>query len=714
MKKSILLLFSLLLFVWACSSSSDTEEPVTPVTPTPTTNKISYFQFQTDTKNDLNITKDATNTYTIVTTGGDPYIYLSALTKSLPSDSTVLTFEYKASAEISDVQIFFASPISEERSSHVGTIPAASSWTTWSVTLGDERKKFSWGNSGNFLRMDYGTSSGITLNIRNIYFRGMNATEKAAQEAKDNRKTRLAQFQTNLSSYLSKTYSSTISTVKVTSNQVSIDGTCSGDGTFYLCEVTPYQDVTETTRFTNRTAISSKSFSLKFDRYVQRDGYNYDRLLSKWVIVKEESSTKDAIDSHAHYADDITATRSLSAGVLKTKKGLGGFYKNSVTSDLDDLGIHSVTVNIAFTEFTYASAGNGRIAHEYGGKTYYFDSNYINRLDATLLECYKRGIVVSAIILIQKSSADNSLINVFKHPDCNGGNYSMANMTTAESTNLYAAVIDFLMNRYSRVDGLYGRIHHFIMHNEVDYSTDWTNMGSDVPMLVYLDTYVKSMRLCYNIARSYDANAQVLGSFTHSWTSESATDYSSKKMLEGIISFSKAEGDFQWGVAYHPYPQDLTKPDTWNDSEATYSSSSPYVTFKNLEVINDWILQSSSKYLGKTKRTLWLSENGTNSPSYSDNDLARQAAGAAWACKKITKLTGIDGIQWHNWIDNRAEYGLCIGLRRYSDDSTDPLGKKPVWYLYQAWGTDKEDAVFDKYLSVIGVSSWDKIFYTGY
>ena len=34
---------------------------------------------------------------------------------------------------------------------------------------------------------------------------------------------------------------------------------------------------------------------------------------------------------------------------------------------------------------------------------------------------------------------------------------------------------------------------------------------------------------------------------------------------------------------------------------------------------------------------------------------------------------------------------------------------KPAWYVWQAAGTANEDNVFNQYLSVIGVSSWDQI-----
>lgn len=44
---------------------------------------------------------------------------------------------------------------------------------------------------------------------------------------------------------------------------------------------------------------------------------------------------------------------------------------------------------------------------------------------------------------------------------------------------------------------------------------DWANMGKK-PVKVFTDTYIKSMRLCYNIVRQYDSYAEVFASFSHS------------------------------------------------------------------------------------------------------------------------------------------------------------------------------------------------------
>ena len=674
--------------------------------------KNSYMNFQQSSANQLQVTSKGSSQYELTTTGEDPYVSLVPLTKANSSDQLVFTFEYQSTKEISSMQFFFASPVSEDRSFKTASLPAVTAWTTYSVDLGDYIKKFSWGTSGNFLRLDFGNESGVVIQIRNIQFRVQNAAEAALAKAREEQAASDLLLETNIKKYLAASYASQITEVKVGTSMVTIKGTYSGDGKFGAAEVMPCDHLTQITKFQNVTALSNSSFSVDLDRFIVRDGFKYDRALSKWVIVK--SGTTDEIVSHARYADSITASQSMTAQKPAGRKGLGGYaVSRGFQTDLTDLQITSATVNIAFTEFMYSQSRSNAIAYTYGDKTYYFDQARVEALDKTLQAAQVKNIVVAAIILVQKAAhcVDPEIGKLLQHPNYTpDGIYTMPNMTTVASLNCYAAALDFLANRYCRSDNAYGRIHHWIMHNEVDAGLTWTNMG-DKPMTVYMDTYIKSMRLCYNIARKYDSNSEVLGSFTHSWT-KAVGSYATKDMLKNLQDYTNAEGDFQWGLAYHPYPQSLLEPKTWNDTEATYSMNSPLVTFKNLEVLDNWIKQSSNKYKGTIKRTLWLSENGTNSKTYGEQDLKEQAAGFAYTWKKLKTLDGIDAFQWHNWIDNRLEDGLRIGLRRFPDDTTDPGGRKPVWYVYQAAGTDQEDAVFEPYKSIVGISNWSEVIHT--
>ena len=504
------------------------------------------------------------------------------------------------------------------------------------------------------------------------------------------------QMAANIKDYLAKDYPSKVTNVQVTSDKVIIKGNCGGSGTYLLAEITPWQDVTELEKYPYTQDLSGGGFTVTVDRIVpNREGIRYDKVFSKWAVVKVDGD-RQTLDSHARYADDVVPKKSPEAVPLRNKKGFGAGDIDLYFSDCKEMNVGSITMNVVLNEYIKGE-GSG---YSYGGLNYSLGAvkDYVDRVTRRAGEM---DLVVSAIILCQTNS-------IFKDPENKGGNYTMPNLTTAKAFNLYAAALEHMASTHCTPGN---RISHWIMHNEVDFANEWTNMG-DQPMLRYLDRYIKSMRICYNIARQYDQNASVLGSYTHCWAKADGS-FAPKMMLEKTVEYSSAEGDFRWGVAYHPYPQNLTKPSFWiDDTQATYSLNSKYVTFKNLEVIDAWIRQKENFYKGKTKRVLFLSEQGTNSPSYSESDLALQAAGGAWAWKKVSKLDGIDAIQWHNWADNKAEGGLRIGLRTFAEGSVSNLTPKPVWYVWKAAGTAEEDSVFDQYKTTLGISDWDSILNT--
>ena len=504
------------------------------------------------------------------------------------------------------------------------------------------------------------------------------------------------QMAANIKDYLAKDYPSKVTNVQVTSDKVIIKGNCGGSGTYLLAEITPWQDVTELEKYPYTQDLSGGGFTVTVDRIVpNREGIRYDKVFSKWAVVKVDGD-RQTLDSHARYADDVVPKKSPEALPLRNKKGFGAGDIDLYFSDCKEMNVGSITMNVVLNDYIKGE-GSG---YSYGGQNYSLGAfkDYVDRVTRRAGEM---DLVVSAIILCQTNS-------IFKDPENKGGNYTMPNLTTAKAFNLYAAALEHMASTHCTPGN---RISHWIMHNEVDFANEWTNMG-DQPMLRYLDRYIKSMRICYNIARQYDQNASVLGSYTHCWAKADGS-FAPKMMLEKTVEYSSAEGDFRWGVAYHPYPQNLTKPSFWiDDTQATYSLNSKYVTFKNLEVIDAWIRQKENFYKGKTKRVLFLSEQGTNSPSYSESDLALQAAGGAWAWKKVSKLDGIDAIQWHNWADNKAEGGLRIGLRTFAEGSVSNLTPKPVWYVWKAAGTAEEDSVFDQYKTTLGISDWDSILNT--
>ncbi|MCW3051417.1 MAG: hypothetical protein JWN14_587, partial [Chthonomonadales bacterium] len=126
-----------------------------------------------------------------------------------------------------------------------------------------------------------------------------------------------------------------------------------------------------------------------------------------------------------------------------------------------------------------------------------------------------------------------------------------------------------------------------------------------------------------------------------------------------------------------------------------------------------WVKQPRARFQGKTLRTVHLTEQGLNSKDYSEKSLTDQAAGMAYAWNKYKNLATIEVFDYHNWVDNRGEGGLRIGLRRFPNDADEPLGKKPVWYIYQAIGTSKETEATAFALPIIGIKDWLEVRYHG-
>ncbi len=152
------------------------------------------------------------------------------------------------------------------------------------------------------------------------------------------------------------------------------------------------------------------------------------------------------------------------------------------------------------------------------------------------------------------------------HPDADPSGISVMPAVTSEAGfSAYAAALDFLAQRYSRPNGKYGRKDYRVVHNEFNAGWVWTNAG-DKSVLMYMDLYQRSMRAAYLIARQYNPHARVLISLVHHWNEKSAARLNAGKEMLGILAdYSRAKGDFDWSVAFHPYPQSLFEPGVHRD-----------------------------------------------------------------------------------------------------------------------------------------------------
>lgn len=456
----------------------------------------------------------------------------------------------------------------------------------------------------------------------------------------------------------------------------------------------------------SQSLLAGESFDLALPRFVDSPIGKRDRLLSRWAVVCD---TRDGAEvfSAARYVDEVVVvTQAPSRPRLRGKKGLGGFdVGRGPVADLEELGIATVTVNLPLSFLSDAATADTE-PFEYCGQTFHVHLPTIRGFDATLRAAAERDLLVFGILLVPPPRADSAVSRAMAHPDYDvAGVFAMPNVTSAEGVRAYGAALEYLARRYSRANGAYGRIHHWIAHNEVDAGWVWTNAGQKSAR-DYMALYHKSLRMIDLVARQYDPAAQAFISLTHAWTEiEDPQHYLSRELLALLVEISRAETDFAWGVAFHPYPQSLFEPATWNDEKAQPVDDTPFITFRNIEVLAAWARDPAHQFRG-ARRPIFLTEQGFNSKDYSEEQLQLQAAAMAYAWQKCADLPEIDGFHYHNWIDNRGEGGLRIGLRKFHDDADDPLGKKPIWHVYQALGTTQEADACQFALPIVGVDDW--------
>lgn len=636
-----------------------------------------------------------------------------ATPRSAPAaDDLVLEMEYFCAGGVSDFAVLPGPPFEAKTARHLPAIGHSETWSRYAARIAPAGKPLPSGWQQ--LRLDLPLPKDRVLQIRHARLRPETPGEFDQAAARP----QASAGKEALERYLAAKFPASIERVSVQEETIEITGH-SGEksGELFLADI-PMDLVLDSPQSWDELipvkAGTDGRFTLSLPRQRQRGGLGYDRLGSRWQLVRK-SPEGIAPLSHAHYAGSVTARYpGLPPAAPKNKKGLGGWHLGPLPGELDALGIGAITVNVMIHSLVSLSPAEDTVPFQWQGRTYHARTKALESFDATFREAAKHGVMVSAILLVANPAKDSSpVVKILGHPGATReGTFAMPNVTSEEGISLYGAILDLMAARWSRPDGKYGRVHHWIMHNEVDAGWVWTNAGAK-PDIVFMDLYQRSMRLMDLIARQYDPNSHAFITLTHHWANKGhAQWYGSKRMIDLLAANTAAEGDFPWALAYHPYPQDLFNPRAWEDGQASFSFDSDKITPKNLEVLDAYMKQPQLLYQGKV-RPVHLSENGFNSKDYSEKELADQAAGMAMAWKKMEKLSSIESWQYHNWIDNRHEGGLKIGLRKFPDEPGDPLGKKPIWHLYKAFGTAEEDAAAKPYLKVIGIRDWSEVIHIG-
>lgn len=381
--------------------------------------------------------------------------------------------------------------------------------------------------------------------------------------------------------------------------------------------------------------------------------------------------------------------------------------------DLVTLGVKHITTNINLIGVLKPpeDVKPGEPVIEVDGERYGINMDTFRGFDKQFKELTDAGMNIFAVINNPiPSKPDPS--NPFIHPETDLANAPMHlgafNITNDRGLKAYRAVIGFFAERYSRPDCKYGWVSSYIVGNEVQAHWSWYNMGRPSDQH-FLDEYIKAVRVTDLILRDTHPDLRAFVSMEHHWTAP--VDMQGDVVLEGLAKRSTMEGNFPWDVAFHPYPQDLFKPNFLKDDQALLRYDTPKITFKNLEVLPDFLSQPRFLYKGKLRR-IALTEQGFNADPTPEGEQMQAAAYAA-AYYRVAHINGIVAFNLHRHVSARDEFGLRLGVWDFPDVDNPYTGKLsrklPSWDAFRLSGTPEADQKLAYLLPVLGAKSWQQL-----
>jgi hypothetical protein len=684
------------------------------------------LEFDTNRVNQLSVVAEPDDTRVFTTRGEDPYILLRPLARDrIGPEDRVLAFEYFCPDGINDFEVFYGPPIVAGSSLSAGELPKAESWQPFAVDL-QAASGGRWSATFNLLRLDFGRRPGVVLRIRNLRLRPPNEAERTSAAQREAVHQRKADAAAMAMDYLDAELPARIVSVRVTRDRIVVRGAASGNlSGLKLFEARPWQELwkgdipvapiadqhgrdgkapgwkseikNQNSEISPAGLTAAVSFPVQpdgaFELSVSRFDGSRDRLTSRWAVIDRGGDGSWHPASHYVYPNDLTEAcehPDLDRKVVPGIKGMAGVWANDILEELVTLGVHHITDNLFLSGMFSDTARPGWVSFERNGRSWWVNPGAISQHDRLIKFATDHDMTVSAIVLV--GFGDSGFAKLIQHPEAErAGHYAMPNLTTREGSEAYEAAIAFLAARYAQPGDPHGRISNWILHNEIDYGWEWTNMGPQ-PLAVYLDTYIRSMRIVYNVARQFNPHARVFISLTHNWNvpeDPAWKTYAPRRMLELLVKFSQIEGDFEWGVAYHPYPQNLFQPAAWKDTLPTGDFDTPMITPKNIAVLDRWMHRPEMLFHDKVRGVL-LSEQGFHTPDYSAAGEQVQAAAFVYIWRQLRGLTAIEEFDNHRWVDHPQEGGLKLGLRTLPSAGKPYGDRKFAWEIYRALDTPDE------------------------
>ena len=480
------------------------------------------------------------------------------------------------------------------------------------------------------------------------------------------------------------------------------------DGYYYLFELQPYE--TGIGSRTDYAAWCDKTEKLKFSLPFS-GGDSDPRLYSRFVVALKIGDTYQAIRAPIYVTNpgDVASFTEEYPEAM-SKKGL--LIELDMLGDAMELGVKHTTINIPYHHII-----GGNLKYHYNGKDYYFNEELIASYDKMISSFSNKGIIVTAILLNGWNDAHPELHEAGLAKSSSAFYYGF-NVSTPEGYETTRALFSFMAERYSGADYKHGRVSNWIVGNEVNNNKNWNYVGP-MDLASYTKLYEKNFRVAYTAIKSRSKNARVFFSTDYEWKKQNTNlQYAAKDFIDLFNAGISAEGNIEWGLAYHPYPYPMTEPEFWDDDQTgmvNETFESPVVNFKNLHVLTDYFQQAHMRTAGGQVRHIILSEEGFTSDSISRGKVYDiQAAAFAYAYYLVDNNPYIDAFILNRQVDAITEVETSCAFGLWTVDMSRPdkviaVMPKNIYQVFKHIDTRKSLRYSEFAKSIVGISDWSEV-----
>ncbi|MCM1128028.1 MAG: DUF5722 domain-containing protein [Lachnospiraceae bacterium] len=366
--------------------------------------------------------------------------------------------------------------------------------------------------------------------------------------------------------------------------------------------------------------------------------------------------------------------------------------------ELTDLGVKHAMYNIPLSVIMGKTTNSDypTIIYIYDGKDYEFNGAAVNSYDGLFAYLTALDMCTTAVVLNDWNDACVQMIHPSARNKDSGALYYMFNTVEEEGVKMLEAAACFLAERYS--GGEHGLITNWVIANEINQHKTWNYLDTK-DTAYYAGEFEKAFRIFYQAVKSSYAYAGVYFSIDHEWNSNGGHNrvyFNGRDLIEQFNIAALRHGNYDWGIAIHPYPDPLTRVNYWSQ-EYDKTQDVPMLTIMNLNVLTDFLKQEEYRNPEGQVRSISITELGFSS-RFGEK---LQAAAFAYCYYIVEANPYIEALILNRQTDAPEEVvqGLSMGIYEY--DGSEKFLKDIFRYI----DTDQAQEYTEFMLNILGAES---------